>query len=100
MIVSCSRETREESRQVRLDTFRSVLTSDLQVSFDAITSEEDCEAVGSMLTTAMEEDLTLSMAIDSIKHAELIDTFTEEEVIYFFWYYFDHAIETGTVRGP
>ena len=100
LAISCQRETREESRQTRLDTFRGALPSEVRTSFDTISNEEDCTAVGLMLTEALEEDPSMAMTVDSIMHAELIDTFTDEEVVYFFWYYFAHAIETGTVRGP
>lgn len=100
LTISCQRETREESRQARLDTFRAALPSEVRTSFDAISSEEDCAAVGLMLTEALSEDPSMAMTVDSIIHAELIDTFTDEEVVYFFWFYFAHAIETGTVRGP
>jgi len=97
---SCSRQTREEMRRERLDSFRSVLPDQIRGSFDAIETESDCAAVGAALSTARAEDPMLDADVDSVMHAELIDTFTDEEVIYFFWFYFDNAIETGTVRGP
>lgn len=97
---SCSRQTREEMRRERLDSFRSILPEPLRGSFDAIGAESDCAAVGAALSVVRADDPVLDAAVDSVMHAELIDTFTDEEVIYFFWYYFDNAIETGTVRGP
>ena len=97
---SCGRETRTEGRQRRLDTFRGTLPDTVRLAFDGIDSENGCEAVGDMLREAMDRDPALAAAMDSIVHAELIDTFTPEEIVYYFWYYFDYAIETGSVRGP
>ena len=97
---SCARQTREDMRQERLDSFRAVLPAEIRESFDAIGEEADCASVGAALSEARTDDPTLDAAVDSVMHAELIDTFTNEEVIYFFWFYFDNAIETGTVRGP
>jgi len=92
--------TREEMRRERLDTFRSVLPGELLAAFDAIEAETGCAAVGQMLSEARAGDPRLDAAVDSIMHAELIDTFSDVEVVTFFWLYFDHALETGTVRGP
>lgn len=100
LLPSCSRQTREEMRRERLETFRASLPADLLASFDAIASEEDCPPVGEALTRAREADPGLDAVLDSIMHAELIDTFTDTDVVHFFWLYFDHALETGTVRGP
>lgn len=100
IVSSCDRETRVESRQRRLDTFRECMPDSLRVSFDAISDEGDCVAVGIMMERAVEDSPAFSVKLDSIVHAELIDTFTAEEIVYFFWYYFDYAIETGSVRGP
>jgi hypothetical protein len=97
---SCSRQTREEMRRERLDAFRAVLPADILAMFDTIESEGACAAVGEALTRARQEDPTLDAAMDSVMHAELIDTFTDADVVHFFWLYFDYALETGTVRGP
>jgi hypothetical protein len=97
---SCGRETRTEGRQKRLDTFLSSLPDSIRDSFDSISSEEECNEVGAMLREARSRSPELSVRLDSIAHAELIDTFTDEEMVYYFWYYFDYAIETGSVRGP
>lgn len=99
-IGACDRESREESRQNRLDTFRAALPDSILTAFDSISDESDCEEVGIMLRNARTASPELSARLDSISHAELIDTFTEEEMVYFFWYYFDYAIQTGSVRGP
>lgn len=100
MTFSCGRESRTEGRQRRLDTFREAISDPVRLAFDSIDSEADCEEVGAMLREAMDSDPDMAAAMDSIVHAELIDTFTPEEIVYYFWYYFDYAIETGSVRGP
>ncbi|MFO8184623.1 MAG: hypothetical protein R6U39_10705 [Candidatus Aegiribacteria sp.] len=97
---SCDRETRVESRRQRLDTFRECMPDSLRESFDAISGEDDCSAVAIMMERALADSPAFAAKLDSIVHAELIDTFTAEEIVYFFWYYFDYAIETGSVRGP
>jgi hypothetical protein len=97
---ACSRETRAEGRQRRLDTFLAALPDSLRTDFQAITSEDDCSAVGQSLEEALILSPDLAARIDSIVDAELIDGFTCEEIVYYFWYYFDHALETGAVRGP
>ncbi len=100
LVSSCDRETRAEGRQRRLDTFRACLPDSIRDGFDAISDGDDCNEVGIMLEEARSRSPEFSAALDSIAHAELIDTFTDEEIVYFFWFYFDYAIETGSVRGP
>lgn len=100
MISSCNTETRAEGRQKRLDTFRASLPDHVQTEFDAISGREDCGHVGLLLEAARNESSEVNSTLDSIVSAELIDTFSNEEIVYYFWYYFDYAIETGSVRGP
>jgi hypothetical protein len=100
LMSSCGRETREESRQRRLDTFLECLPDSIRTGFESISDREDCSNVGGMIEQARGNSPELSARLDSIAHAELIDTFTDEEMVYYFWYYFDYAIETGSVRGP
>lgn len=99
-VISCGTPTREESRQIRLDTFRSALPPAVLSSFDSISHEEDCVVAGALLDDAIEKDSSLEAVMDSIKHAELIDAFSSQDIVYYFWYYFAYALETGTVRGP
>ncbi len=99
-ISSCTRESRIESRQKRLNTFRSVLPLDVRNEFDEITNRENCADVGFLLEEARACDISVDASIDSITSAELIDTFSNEDIVYFFWYYFAQAIETGSVREP
>ena len=97
---SCRRESRVEGRQRRLDTFRMALPEEIRSSFDSIETRRDCQTTAALLEEARLRDPELDGVLDSIVHAELIDTFTDEEIVYYFWYYFDYAIETGSVRGP
>jgi len=100
MILSCSRETRAEERKARLDTFRASLPDNVRQEFDAISEREGCEYVGLLLEEGRIEFPEVNSSLDSIVNAELINSFSNEEIVYFFWYYFDYAIETGSVRGP
>jgi hypothetical protein len=100
ILVSCGPESRTEGRQRRLDGFRAVLPVDVRDAFDGIESEEDCDAVGLMLTDARASNPELDAAIDSLMRAELIETFSDRDIVSFFWYYFAYAIETGTVPEP
>ncbi len=97
---ACHRETRVESRQRRLETFRTCLPDSIREAFDAVNDREDCAAVGAMIGEAGRRSPEFAARMDSIMHAELIDTFSDEETVYYFWYYFDYAIKTGSVRGP
>ena len=99
-ILSCSRESRIESRQKRLNTFRSVLPLDIRDEFDEIMDRGNCADVGFLLEEARACNISVDTAVDSIVRAEMIDTFSNEEIVYFFWYYFAYAIETGSVREP
>lgn len=53
-----------------------------------------------MLTAARGADPALDAAMDSIMHAELIDCFSDSDLVYFFWYYFADAIEKGRIPEP
>ena len=99
-ISSCNSESRIESRQKRLNTFRSVLPPDVRNEFDEIMDREDCADIGILLVEARACDISVDAAIDSIVRAEMIDVFSNEEIVYFFWYYFANAIETGSVKEP
>jgi len=100
MLSSCNTETRASGRQIRLDTFRASLPDNLRMEFDSISTREDCENVGLLLEGARTEFPEVNSTLDSIVNAELIESFSNEEIVYYFWYYFDYALETGSVRGP
>lgn len=96
VFVSCY-DSRTEERRKRLDTFREFLPADVCTEFDSIENLTDCRRVGMLVTEARAADSVFNLALDSIKHAELIDLFTDTELVQFFWYYFAKAIRTGTV---
>ena len=100
ILISCGPESRTEGRQHRLDSFRAILPEDIRQAFDGIEAEEDCDGVALMLTEARDADPQLDAAVDSIMQAELIETFSDRDIVNFFWYYFAYAIETGTVPEP
>lgn len=91
---------RAEGRQRRLDTFREALPEDVRSAFDSIRDSVDCERVGGLLAGSRATDPCLDAKIDSIMHAELIDTFTNTDLVHFFWCHFTQAIRTGTVPTP
>ena len=89
-----------EGRQIRLDTFRQVLPDSIRLEFDSIGDQADCTLVGELLTKARKEEPDLDSAIDSIMHEELIDSFSDAEMIHFFWFYFAYAIDNNAVPEP
>ncbi len=97
---ACGPEGRIEGRQRRLDTFRSCLPPGVLSAFDAIESHDDCGDVARLLTLARTEDPGLDAVLDSVMHAELIDCFSDSDMVYFFWYYFADAIEKGRIPEP
>lgn len=96
---ACGRD-RAELRAERLETFLSILPADVRDAFDAIDGVEDCPRVGYLLHAARLEHPEVDSKLDSIMTAELIPLFSDTEVVEFFWVYFDHALETGTVPEP
>jgi hypothetical protein len=97
---ACGRPTRAQMRQVRLDTFRSTLPADIRESFDGISTEAGYGEVGRMISAARLQDPAFTARLDSIMHAELIDTFSDSELVRFFRVYFADALRDGTVPEP
>ena len=62
--------------------------------------QADCTLVGELLTKARQEEPDLDSAIDSIMHEELIDSFSDAEMIHFFWFYFAYVIDNNAVPEP
>jgi hypothetical protein len=100
MLASCGRPSRAEMRQERLDTFRNALPSDVRAAFDTIDGEQGYGDVGRMITAARLSDPLIAASLDSIRHAELIDFFSDSEMVRFFRIYFADAIRDGTVPEP
>jgi hypothetical protein len=99
ILVGCN-GNRSEGRQQRLNTFRQTLPEDICSAFDSIEDTSNCDRVGLLLSEARTTYPSLDAKLDSIMHAELIDSFTDSELIQFFWYYFAEPIRTGTVPEP
>jgi len=93
-------ESRLESRQARLDSFRGALPEEVLLEFDSIENEMDCHRVGALLEQRRNEDPGLDAVVDSIMHAELIDSFSNYEIVRFFWYYFAFSIAKNDVPNP
>jgi hypothetical protein len=100
VLAACGPPTRAEGRRRRLDTFRTALPDSVRLVFDEIGSPEDCGAAARMLTAARDADPALDAVMDSIMHAELVDCFSDSDLVYFFWYYFADAIEKGRIPEP
>lgn len=100
IVFQCCTDSRMERRQQRLNAFREVLPEDILREFDGIEHRSDCQRVGLLLSQAREENTSLDASIDSIMHAELIDCFTDEELVRFFWLYFAYALEENAVPEP
>lgn len=99
-VFSCCTDSRAESRRQRLNIFREILPGEIRREFDGIYQESDCLRVGLILTQAREKDPDLDASLDSIMHAELIDCFTDQELVRFFWLYFAYSLEENTVPEP
>lgn len=100
MSVGCGTPSRAERRAARLLVFREALPDDVRAAFDSIQSRHECSRVGALLSEAREADPSVDAAIDSIMHAELIDCFSDTEVVEFFWVYFADALAKGIVPDP
>lgn len=98
--LSCNRESRVDGRQDRLDRFREVLPTEIRNAFDEVMDREDCAAVGLLLENARVVNHSLDSSLDSITNAELIGSFSNEDIVCYFYYYFAYAIETGSVGEP
>lgn len=97
-VLSSCADSRTESRRQRLNGFREVLPEGIRREFDGIEDESDCRRVGLLLSLEREENAVLNAAVDSIMHSELIDCFTDEELVRFFWLYFAFSIEEDAVH--
>jgi len=97
---SCGQPTRAQRRQARLDTFRNALPVNVRESFDTVSTEAGYGSVGRMITAARAADANLEARLDSIRHAELIDCFSDSEMVHFFRIYFADALRDGTVPEP
>ena len=88
MIVGCER-SKVEILQGRLDNFRNILPSELQEEFDS----RNYPAVGRGIDSLLQIDPVFEDKYQRLKHEELIDLFSPEEVVDFFKEHFVEEIE-------
>jgi len=75
--------------QRRLDNFRNILPSELRAEFDAKNYEVVVRGIDSLLQVAPE----FKERYEKLKHQELIDVFSPQEVVDFFREYFVEEIQ-------
>jgi hypothetical protein len=88
MIVACE-ESKVEILQRRLDNFRDILPAELREEFDS----SDYAAVAQGIDSLVQADATFREKYENLKHEELIDLFSAEEVVDFFREHFAEEIE-------
>lgn len=88
LMVACE-ESKTEILQQRLDNFRSILPAQLREEFDS----SDYAAVAQGIDSLLQTDATFREEYESLKHQELIDVFSAEEVVDFFREHFVEEIE-------
>ena len=87
-VLGCE-ESKVEILQRRLDDFRSVLPSELREEFDS----KNYPAVTKGIDSLLHDDHVFKQKYERLKHEELIDVFTPEEVVDFFREHFVEEIE-------
>jgi len=88
MVIACE-ESKMETLQTRLDNFRNILPPELREEFDS----ENYETVTKGIDSLLQEVPAFKDSYDKLKHEELIDVFSPEEVVEFFREYFVEEIE-------
>jgi len=88
MMIVCERSNLE-ILQRRLDDFRSVLPSELREEFDS----KNYPAVTKGIDSLLHDDHVFKQKYERLKHEELIDVFSPEEVVDFFREHFVEEIE-------
>ena len=88
MIMACE-ESKVEILQRRLDSFRSILPEQLREDFDS----SDYAAVAEGIDSLVQADARFRERLENLKHQELIDVFSAEEVVGFFREHFVEEIE-------
>lgn len=87
-IMACEK-SRVENLQSRLDKFRNILPPELRGKFDS----GDYQTVAGGIDSLVQDDLQFKEEFEKIKHDELIDVFSSQEVVNFFGEYFVEEIE-------
>jgi len=88
MMIGCE-ESKVEILQRRLDDFRGILPPELREEFDS----ENYQAVAKGIDSLQQSDPAFKEKYDRLKHEELIDVFSPEEVVDFFRKHFVEEIE-------
>lgn len=88
VVAGCER-SKVEILQQRLDNFRDILPPQLRQEFDS----ENYAAVAKGIDSLVQHDPAFRQKYQALKHEELIDVFSPEEVVDFFREYFAEEIE-------
>lgn len=87
-MMACQK-SRVESLQTRLDEFRNVLPSSIRQQFDS----REYESVAAAIDSLIQVDPRFNERYQKVKHEELIDVFSSQEVVDFFREHFVEEIE-------
>jgi hypothetical protein len=88
MMMACE-QSRVEILQRRLDNFRNMLPTQLREDFDSA----DYAAVAQGIDSLVQADAGFREQYQNLKHEELIDVFSAEEVVDFFREHFVEEID-------
>ena len=88
LVVACE-ESKTEILQMRLDNFRNILPSELKEEFDS----KDYQSVTRGIDSLLQYVPAFKEKYEKLKHEELIDVFSPEEVVDFFREHFVDEIE-------
>jgi hypothetical protein len=88
MMAACE-QSKTDVLQRRLDSFRNILPAQLREDFDS----SDYAAVAQGIDSLVQADARFREQYENLKHEELIDVFTTEEVVDFFREHFAEEIE-------
>lgn len=88
-MMACEK-SRVENLQGRLDKFRNTLPPELRQKFDS----GDYQTVAGGIDSLVQNDAKFKEEFEKIKHDELIDVFSSQEVVDFFGEYFAEKIRT------
>ena len=88
MMMACE-QSKVEILQRRLDNFRNILPAQLREDFDS----SDYAAVAQGIDSLVAADSVFKEQYENLKHQELIDVFSAEEVVDFFREHFAEEVE-------
>jgi hypothetical protein len=88
LVAGCER-SKTEILQRRLDHFRDLLPLELREEFDS----KNYKAVAQGIDTLLQQDAEFKESYDKMRHQELIDVFSPQEVVDYFREHFVEEIE-------